>query len=97
VRGNVHGLNRLKKGTQELLGRMWVQRTSSRVDVEGKKNLKTSPLWGETLSLGLMYGVRFCGALPHLANEKPLVDGMGTLTDHPAFTIRPRKLARVWA
>ena len=97
VRGNVHGLNRLKKGTQELLGRLWVQRTSSRVDVEGKRSLKTSPMWGETLALGLMYGVRFCGALPHLANEKPLVDGAGMLTEHPAFAIRSRKLARMWA
>jgi hypothetical protein len=54
-------------------------------------------MWGETLSLGIMYGVRFCGALPHLANEKPLVDGMGTLTDHPAFAIKSRKIARMWA
>ena len=96
ARGNVLGLNKLKKGTQELLSRMWVQRTGTRTDLEGKKQLKISPMFGETLSLGLVFGTRFCGALPQLANERAMSDGAGSFEDNPLFAIRPRRLAKLW-
>lgn len=101
-RGHVRNLSKLQKGCFELISRRWKQATDgTKVDVEGKKellgdrtrNLK-SPVWGETLAIAIMFGVRFCNALPNLSKEKPVVQGrsMG-FTDHKVFKIRSRNIS----
>lgn len=98
ARGHLYHLKRVSEGTKELLSRMWEQRSSSRTDVQGKKKLARSPMWGETLALGLVFGVRFCGALPQLANEKAWSDGGGSAFEaHPAFALKSRRpSSRMW-
>lgn len=73
ARGHVFGLTRLRKGLMELISRMWVSAPSGKSDVAAKQTLSVSPWAGETLCLALEFGVRFCGALPQLGKEKPLV------------------------
>lgn len=98
ARGHLYHLRRVSEGTKELLSRMWEHRSGSRTDVQGKKKLARSPMWGETLALGLVFGVRFCGALPQLSNEKAWSDGGGSaFEDHPVFNLKSRRpSSRMW-
>lgn len=100
VRGNVTGLKELRKGTTELISRMWVSSArGDKADLEGKKTLTNdrerkmaSPMWGETLAMALMFGVRFCGALPVIREEKPLTVGASLeFEKHPVFWKTPRR------
>lgn len=97
ARGHIHGLSRLRKGALELISRRWIQGSTGRTDVEGKKHLAVSPMYAETLALGLAFAVRFLGALPQLRNDKVLVNGVAAgFADHDIFKLKPRKLARIW-
>jgi hypothetical protein len=95
--GHVRGLAKVKRGTSELLSRLWVQRAATKTDVQGKKQLPASPMWGETLCLGLTFGVRFCDALPKLNDRAPISDSSVTpFEDDPIFEIRSRRVFRSW-
>jgi len=99
ARGRVAGLFKLKRGTTELISRMWVSGAGSKTDVEGKKKLAVSPMFGETLCLGLTFAVRFCGALPDLSKERPLRIGSGSeFESSEVFQLRSRKVsASIWS
>lgn len=95
--GHVRGLAKARKGINELLSRLWVQRAATKTDVQGKKKLPVSPMWGETLALGLVFGVRFCGALPRLNERTPISDTDVTpFEEDEIFTIRSRRVLRTW-
>ncbi len=97
--GHLHNLQSAPKGCQELLNRPWVQ-TGEKVDVLGKKELQTSPIYGETLCLALVFGYRFAGAIPQLASTKPLVVGgrpQDSELEKSVFKLRPFKVSsRLW-
>jgi hypothetical protein len=95
ARGHVRGLSRCRAGLLELISRMWIVKAGGRSDIAAKKTLKVSPWKGETLATGLMFGVRFCGALPQLAKEKAVYMGGGVeMPDHAIFKLKPRRVAR---
>jgi hypothetical protein len=97
ARGHVRGIHKIRKGCMELISRQWISGVSNRSDVEAKAKLAVSPLWGETLALGLVFACRFCGALPQILSEKPMGDGMPEdFTSNPIFEIRSRRLAKTW-
>ena len=90
-------MSRLRKGALELISRRWIQGSTGRTDVEGKKHLAVSPMYAETLALGLAFATRFLGALPQLRNDKVMVNGVAAgFATHEVFQIKPRKLARIW-
>jgi len=95
--GHVRGLVKVKRGTSELLSRPWVQRAATKTDVLGKKKLPASPMWGETLCLGLTFGVRFCGAIPKLNERAPISDSnIIPFEQDPVFEIKTRRVLRAW-
>jgi hypothetical protein len=95
ARGHVRGLSRCRKGLMQLISRMWVVKTGGRSDVAAKKTLKVSPWEGETLAAGLMFGVRFCGALPQLAKDRATyMGGSEETTSHPVFKIQRRPISK---
>lgn len=106
VRGNVRNLSKVQKGCFELITRRWKQASDgNKVDVEGKKELTgdkargmKSPVYGETLAIAIMFGVRFCNALPDLSKEKPVIQGRSPgFTQHSVFKIRSRNVsAALW-
>lgn len=97
ARGHVHGLKYIRKGLMELISRMWIRVPSGKEDVEGKQKLAVSPWAGETFALCTEFAVRFCGALPQLSSDKPLVGSMESeIERHPVFTIQHRKVKRIW-
>ncbi len=96
--GHVHGLSKLRKGLMELISRKWVPGVGGKYDVEGKKKLAISPMWGETFALAVVFGHRFCGALPQLLKDRPQVTGTTeNYFEHPAFAIKTTRLnPRMW-
>lgn len=97
--GHLHNLRACSKGTQELLARPWVS-TGNKADLLSKKELGKSPMYAETLALGLVFGVRFAGALPQLAKRVPITIGGGasSAVAEDLFKLRSvRPSRRMWA
>jgi hypothetical protein len=92
--GHVHNLTKVSTGCLEILNRPWVD-SGTTSDVMGKKELPTSPIYGETLALAIMFGIRFCGALPQLAKVAPIAIGGAPMEmAHDVFQLRPYRLSR---